>query len=164
MRKDLQAWINETVIKDEMLWKRSAENQVLFLRDKIPSALCIDYEDFKKTKEGIIDISIHISKSIVLPVYEIKWNGWTFIMRDNFYDWKVSIIVPKNHKEQDIKNIDFMEIFDKNLKIHSVYCEGFDDNWVFPPIEKSPMEFTIEIRNEYKLYMFFWIIKNFDQK
>ncbi len=94
MNIPLQEWITANNPSKKMLWKTSWSDQVCFVRDEIPTLLCMDGHEYKKwltIKENITVISTHTSKSIKLPVYCIKANGDTFIMRNNFYDWTTLI-------------------------------------------------------------------------
>ena len=79
-------------------------------------------------------------------------------MRGNFYDWKITVCSPKD--------LNFPEDLFSNYmahgqeKINSVYLEGFKDEWAFPLYGKdNKNRFTIEIKDEYELYTFFYLLK-----
>ena len=75
------------------------------------------------------------------------------ILRNNFYDWKVSV---------DSKipiNIDFLNLFDTKEKIHSVYCEGFKEEQVFGCYEENKNQFSFSLSDDFKLYTFLFLLK-----
>jgi hypothetical protein len=141
----LQEWALSNIPADNLIYKKGYWEQIMFVRDRISYLL---------PKSTIEVISTHTSKSVLLPVYKILWNGFTFIMRDNFHDWKISIESPYSLKGK----IDFLNLFDKNKDINAVYCEGFPRELVFPPFSKNDENFTIELYDDYGVYTLFWII------
>jgi hypothetical protein len=149
-KMDLQEWITENPIDSKMLWNSSAHNQLSFMRNII-APMC--------NEDGSIQvIASHRSKSINLPVYEITVGTRVrFTVRDNFYNWKVSF------EPLGGLNVDFKGLIDPNKEIHSCYCEGFPESRVFGSYGKTQIpgnrtEFTVELPNEYKVYVFFWLI------
>jgi len=145
-------WIRNNDPEDKMLWKGSLGDQVVFARG-LPTML-YGYErgdsDFlyEKYKDAVKVIGTHTSKSIACPVYKFVWNGITFIMRDNFYNWKVSV-------DSEIPlDIDFEGIF-SDEEISSCYCEGFLDSQVYGSYFRNHKQFTVELSNRYKMYFFF---------
>ena len=75
-------------------------------------------------------------------------------MRDNFYNWKVSVLLDKD------LGIDFGDLFREGKEsISLVYCEGFQKDWVWKRYSKNKKKFTIEIRGTNNLYVFCWLIK-----
>ncbi len=157
----LQDWFMENKPDDNLIYKDGLARQVMFIRDDIISLFARSYEEYKGIQEAARVISTHTSKSVKLPVMEINWNNWRFILRDNFHDWKVSVRAPYKFKEIEI---DFMGLFDKTKVISSVYCEGFKDSWVYGAYNEDKREYTVEIDNNYQLYMFFWIVKTYAHK
>ncbi|MFB5622471.1 MAG: hypothetical protein ACE5RH_00580 [Nitrosarchaeum sp.] len=152
----LQEWINHNEPKNEMLWKDAFYDQVLFIRDKIPSIFATSYEEYELIKNNIEVISTHTSKSILLPVYNIILpNKISFTIRYNFYNWKVSVISPIELE------CDFGNICNIEENIDGVYCEGFKNEWVFNSFLQNKKQFTIEIYDKYRLYTFLWIISNY---
>jgi hypothetical protein len=146
----LQQWINEHPIPTEMFWKSPGENQLKFMRDTIAPMF---------NKDGTINvISEHRSKSIDLPVYSVSArfagnNGFIALtFRGNFYDWKVSI-----DSNIDI-DADFKDLFNQDNEIHPCYCEGFPESLIFSPYSKDHKQFTVELYNSYKVYVFCWLI------
>jgi hypothetical protein len=147
---DLQEWITENPIDSKMLWNSSAHNQLSFMRNVI-APMC--------NKDGSIQvIASHRSKSINLPVYEITVGTRVrFTVRDNFYNWKVSV------EPLGRLTVNFKGLINPDEIIHSCYCEGFPESRVFGPYGQTQIpgnrtEFTVELPNEYKVYVFFWLI------
>ena len=75
-------------------------------------------------------------------------------IRDNFYNFKVSVESPKD------LNIESIGIFDPDKEIHSVYCEGFSKNWVFGSYNKNRSRFTVEIYKEESFKKFVEMIRS----
>jgi hypothetical protein len=142
----LQEWAQSNEPEEKLIYAKGYWEQIMFVRDRI----CINL--LKKSTVEVI--STHRSKSVCLPVYKISWNGFTFIMRYNFYDWKISVEAPYQLKGK----IDFLNLFDENKDISSCYCEGFPTECVFPCFSKNDENFTIELYDDYKVFTFFWIL------
>jgi len=156
----LQEWICNNPPGEDMMWKGSWSNQVCFVRDEIPKFLSSDCNSYTTIRDNITVISTHMSKSIVLPVYCIKANGDKFIMRNNFYDWKVSV------ETHNIHDIDFQKlgvINNTSKQIHSVYCEGFKSEWMYKPYNKDKWKYTVEIYDNFNLKLFFWLMQMKDK-
>lgn len=153
----LQEWANTHKPDESMIWKKSFWNQIVFVRDELPKTLIekYNYSLYEAIGDEVRVISTHTSKSILLPVYKISYPGreLTFIVRNNFHDWKVSVI-----SCQPIE-ADFGNLFDPTQKVSSTYCEGFDPSWVFGSHEENNMKFTVEIRDNFEMYTFFWLIR-----
>lgn len=135
MRVPLQAWSSAQTIGDEMLWKGAWGAQVQYLRDRLSTLVGagLDYEDSRDIAHVI---STHRSKSIVLPVCELARPdlGLRLILRNNFYDWKISVV----SKRPIVA--DFSGLFHTTPPIDPtytgnqlapVYFEGFLREWVF---------------------------------
>jgi len=163
----LQKWITAQTVGDEMLWKGAFGSQVGFVRDTIVSLFGwgLHYE----AKDEIPDvISTHRSKSIILPVYELtrKDLGLRLIMRDNFYNWKLSVISEKP------VIADFTGLFHTTPPVepdytgdplHQVYFEGFPKELIFGYYEPSDKKkWSAEISGNYGLYTtIFLILRSF---
>jgi len=153
----LQSWFIDKLdkINDEMIYKKSFENQVLFVRDTI-------YNLLNKNIKCIDVISEHtsipfagITESIKLPVYKILLNDKTeIIMRNNFYDWKFSI---KTKNELNIPASLISDGYDE--KISNCYCEGFDNSWVYDCYLNNKSNFTVELNDNYNVYTFLFLIQ-----
>lgn len=128
-------------------------NKSFLCRDKIPQLVFSNFEEAKKHK--VVVISTHTSKSVRLPVYQLKLaNSITFTIRYNFHDWKISVDSPNNIE------VDFLEIFNPKDKrsISGVYCEGFPDETVFGCYADNKCKFTVELYSQYEVFTFFWIL------
>lgn len=154
---DLLSWCRVNEPGDEMLWKDKYCEQILFIRDDINAIFYgNDYEEYKNNP--VMVIGTHRSKSIVLPVYRIylKDHGVIMILRNNFYDWKISVI-----SKVDL-NVDFIGLFDEKEKVNPLFCEGFTPDRVFGSYSKSKKQFTLELSNSsYKLYTFMFLLNNY---
>lgn len=140
----LLCWFIENLPKETMIYKTAAENQIYFVRDTL--------RNFNKISK-IEVISTHTSKSIKLPVYHIVWeNGIEMILRDNFYDWKISV-------ESPLELTYPINLFNNlgKKKISSCYCEGFKEEWVFDCYENNKKKFTVELYDKYDVYTFMFL-------
>ena len=137
-----------------MLWKKSAIDQEIFLRDTICTNLLHTHS---------FVISTHTSKSIKLPVYAfLMHNGIKVICRENFYGWKMSIELPKPKPFADILPKDIISEGYKE-DIHNCYFEGFKNEWVYPgynPDDINQTKFSIGIYSDYNFYMAMYILKH----
>lgn len=152
-KQNIQDWFMENKPSEDMIYYEYFFNQLRFVRDKLPQVLFPNLHHEKQRKRLTV-ISTHMSKSIVLPVYEIKIpeQGIILTMRNNFYDWKVSVesLYPIPNR--------FDGLFNVKETFSSVLCEGFPPNKVFGSFQDNQMEFTIEIRDDYRLFTFLWLL------
>lgn len=139
--KTLKDWEEENKPSEDLIYINSFNNQLNFIKNELSLIF----------KHRPIVISQHRSKSICLPVIEFTlWNGTTITMRDNFYDWKVSV-----YSENEI----ICDIID-NEKIPSVYCEGFPEDKVYDSYLNNKKCFTISISSNEKLLEFCHVLIN----
>lgn len=152
---DLTAWKRVHDVPETRIWRDQFHNQMHFIGYIIDALIRKDYEDFKDN--SVMVISTHRSKSIDLPVYQIDLEkyGVEMILRDNYYNWKVSV----NSKKP--LDCDFMGIFDPDEKWSSLYCEGFPYDKVYGSYNENHSQFTVELTSKYDLYTFFIILKNY---
>ena len=164
MRVKLQEWISAQTIKDEMLWKGAFGDQVSFVRDRLSALVCGDIE--REYMECCCDhthvISEHHSKSISLPVYEIERPGLKLILRNNFYNWKLSVISDKPIEA------DFTGLFITSPptepdytgdSLHPVYFEGFPTDLIFGYYDTSDKKkWSAEIHDDYFLMAVIFLI------
>lgn len=148
----LQEWADAHNPGDEMLWRPGFWKQITFVRDHIHRLFVVTYVESKKNP--VMVVSTHTSKSIELPVYSIKIPGIEVRMRYNFYDWKVSI-----RSELPVPDV-FHNIIKRDEKVHQVYFEGFQDDWIFGSYNQDPRRFSVEIGNAYDLYAFILAIND----
>lgn len=151
---DVTAWMRVNEPRKELIFAKGLSEQVCLVRDMLCSLLHPSYEEWYSNPPMVI--STHCSKSVKLPVFQIKLEkyGIEIILRYNFYDWKVSV---NSEKPLDF---DFMGLFDENKEILSVYCEGFPLDKVYGSYKKNKSKFTIKISSHYNLYTFFYLLKN----
>lgn len=152
---DLLTWCRVNKPKDEMIYKEGYWDQIMLIRDTVNAMFYKNYEDYKANP--VMVINTHTSKSIKLPVYEIylKQHGVKIILRNNFYDWKVSVISNKSI------DVDFIGLFNEDNSINSVYCEGFKDEQVFKSFKEDKTKFTIELSDKFRLFTFMYMLNNY---
>jgi hypothetical protein len=151
MRQPLQEWFNENQPDEDLIYRKGLDRQVFFVRDTLPSALCANREEYEQGEWVVI--STHRSKSVVLPVFQIKLPiGLTITMRDNFYDWKVSV------SARAPLCFDVMGLFDPSRELHPVYFEGFPREIIYGSYESDPSRFSVELRNDYLVFTLLWIV------
>lgn len=150
----LQSWINEHTVGNEMQWKGSFGAQLGFVRDTLSRLVGtgLKWEEI----ERVVDvISTHQSKSIILPVYSMERPdlGLRMIARDNFYNWKLSVI-----SEKPI-TADFTGLFETGGEaIPECYFEGFPGEFVFGTYEQNPRRWSAEIHGDHRLWTTVFLI------
>ena len=152
---DVTAWMQVNEPDKNLIYAKGLGNQVWFVRGTICQLLRSTYEEWRDNPPLVI--STHYSKSVKLPVFQINLEkyGIEMVLRNNFYDWKISV---KSDKPLDF---DYMGIFNPTEEIESVYCEGFPKDKVYGSYEQSHSQFTIEIGSDYDLYTFIFLLKNY---
>lgn len=140
-------WLDKNKIPKNMIWKKPAEIQFHFVTEVLARLIAPTYEDWIDKTAFIVNE--HRSKSIDLPVYLLKRNEISFFLRDNFFNWKLSVI------SKSPIEVDFTGLFrttppiDPNYTgnpLSSVYFEEFIDDWIFGYYEKSDkMKWSAEI-------------------
>ncbi|WQJ53300.1 MAG: hypothetical protein [Wendovervirus sonii] len=149
--KTLLEFMRMVDLDEKLIWKKSAERQEIFVRDKI----CLHL-----LHTSAYVVSTHYSKSCLLPVYGICMdNGMVVRMRENFYGWVVSIDSPFEFSlPENIVYGDHNDDTDEQ-NIHSCYCEGFKDEWVYPFKTKNTMQSTFRVHSDYDLYVLFYMLR-----
>jgi hypothetical protein len=136
----LQEWVKQQTVDDKMSWKEASEEQMRFLFD-LQDLVLIDIPREERLNH-ILVISTHCSKSISLPVVKIERpdHSLTFILRNNFYNWKLSVI----SKEPVVANFDGLFFTVPPIEpeytgdpLHRCYFEGFPQEYIFGYYEKS---------------------------
>jgi hypothetical protein len=109
-------------------------------------------------------ISTHRSKSIILPVYKLSrpGKGLTMVLRNNFYNWKMSVI-----SEKPIE-ADFSGLFHTTPPIEpaytgnelaSCYFEGFPPEYIFGYYEAGDKKkWSAEIWSNHALWTAMFIL------
>ena len=157
--QELLYWMRKWELDDKLIWKKSSERQACFVRNKVAGNLL---------KSKCFVVSTHHSKSCLLPVYYIKMrNGIKIIMRENFYDWKVSVVIPDDYPDLKPNTLpddclSYSMVKSKTEKISSCYLEGFKDEWSFDAYipEKPGKRFTIEVPDDERLYVVLHTLKH----
>lgn len=144
----LQDWAIAHKPADTLIYKDGYWYQIAFVRDTLVRVFS------EQEAASVTVVSNHRSKSVCLPVFRIKLtDGTVFTMRNNFYDWKVSVSSPR-----DIEG-NFADLFDPNKEIAGVYCEGFPSDSIYGSYAKDKRRFTIELHSDnYHIFTFFWLI------
>lgn len=160
----LQEWFMDNRAKDEMIYKGAAENQIMFVRDRVHPIFVRDYDRRKENPVRVV--STHTSKSVKLPVYMIEIPKLRVIMRGNFHNWMVSVesrsvvAAPGVVINRPIISLPTKyDLFDRDQVISKVYCEGFNDEWVFGSYNENGSRFTVELGySREALWAFLWIV------
>lgn len=127
----LNEWINTHEISPCMRYKEAAEKMLAFFQRIELGHYCFECSV----------VSEHVSKSITLPVLLLQRGKTKIYIRDNFYNYKVTI-------ESDVKLDIPTQLISNNEDISTLYCEGFSPNWVYPTYQKNnSSNFTIEVLN-----------------
>lgn len=155
----IQAWIDQQIVGDDMLWKGAWGHQLEFLRDDLQPLVSAGLS-WRKSREAEIArvISTHTSKSIQLPVVEFARPdlGVRFIVRNNFYNWKLTVL-----SERPIE-ADFGPVFYTKPPpepeytgdhLHPVYFEGFPRDLVRGYWSQNKCEWSAEIYGDYSMWM-----------
>jgi len=145
-----------------MYYKKASGGQIMFARDNLCSLVSagLPYDRERKT---LTVISTHRSKSVVLPVYNFERPdlGLRFVARENFYNWKLSVI-----SERPI-DCDFAGLFKTTPPIQpeytgdplsSVYFEGFPEDLVFGYYETNKCRFSAEIGGDQAMWTVLFLI------
>lgn len=169
MRVPLQAWYDawlEDHRKTELIYvNRNARGepylaQLHFVRDALAPMVWSDilYDDRPCEPDPRADchetawiIGEHRSKSVRLPVYSIERpdRGLRFVLRDNYYDWKLSVL-----SETPIDDPLFPYLFHTTPPIEpgytgdplrSVYFEGFPQDLVLGYQSENPRWWSAEL-------------------
>lgn len=166
---DISTWIRVNHAEEKLIFKDSLIKQVCFMRDRIAQDLFLepeykqlkrlkkihsgDSEIFEKEFQPMV-IGTHRSKSVLLPVTEInlKSVGVKIVMRNNIYDWCVSI-----ESEKEI-HCDFKGL----ITSEKGYFEGFPTNRVYDNYsEKNRKNFSFCIQGYYELYTLLFLLKDY---
>lgn len=162
-KNKLQEWISAQIVADEMLWKGAWGHQVAFARDTITQLVGVGLDWWEH--ENIPDvISTHRSKSIILPVYEFSRPdiGLRLIARNNFYNWKLSVISGKPIEA----NFDGLFYTTPPVdpkytgnELAPCYFEGFPEDLIFGYYAPSnKRKWSAEIGGDYPFYTTIFLI------
>lgn len=151
MNNLLIEFMRTTELDDDLIYKKGAERQEIFVRDMIGRHLA---------KSPIFVVSTHMSKSCLLPVYAFKLsNGIEFIMRENFYGWVVSIRSPFTiEKLPSFCHGDGGSSTNYSGDISECYCEGFRASWVYAFENENFKYSTFRVQENYDLYTLVYLL------
>lgn len=152
--QNLNEWSLENMPAENLFFRDNFANQVFFVQNLLLRALYGD--NFPKTRAiDILVIATHISKSVILPVYQFTLtNGVRITMRNNFYNWKVSVDSPFSI------NLKPLGLFDPTKQISACYCEGFLPQMVFEAYARNHRQFTLELPTDYHFWTFMFLLGN----
>lgn len=152
MSTDLQEWANEHAPGDEMYFKNGYWDQICFVRDELGWLFRIMGD-----RAPVTVVSSHTSKSITLPVYEIKAHGMTIRMRNNFFNWVVSVEVDET-RSWGVPD-KFRDLFDRENVVNPLYAEGFRSEWVHTSYAEDRRQFTVALNSRFELWTFCWLLR-----
>lgn len=162
MAQTLKQWLEANPVPEKMLWRGAAENQFHFVHNPLLGVAgaglpCDTPEDIENFYAVCKVIGTHRSKSITLPVYSLERPdvGVRFVMRDNFYNWKVSVVSEKPI-QVDLTGLCYTapprEPDYTGDHLHPVYCEGFPSDLVFGYYEQNQARWTMELYGEMSVF------------
>ena len=156
-------------------------HQVHFVRDTLCGMLWADVPYDKRgnapprdtCKETCYVIGEHTSKSVPLPVYSLERPdlGVQIVLRDNYHDWNVSVMLEKPlpdlgevlegfeldySREEDRKR--FPDGYTPGHSWGYCYFQGFPEEVQFGPYSENPRKFSLCIGGEYSLHTFMWLL------
>jgi hypothetical protein len=151
MKESLSRWLAANAVGDNMIFRAAAVRQFELLQ-KLQRCL-FAIEDSTSIALRFADhctnvIGTHTSKSIKLPVVEFMLPRVRLVMRDNFYNWTISV------QSDEPLHIDVCDLFDPSIEHSSVYCEGFNEGDVFGSYNSNKREFTVQLRTNDALERF----------
>lgn len=155
----LQYWMRKWQLDENLSFRDEAIRQASWVREKIAGYLL---------KSKCFVVSTHNSKSCVLPVYYIKMrNGVKVIMRNNFFDWKVSVEIPSEYADLPSNYIpddclSYSVVENTTDKIANCYLEGFKPEWCYGSYKpkKPGKKFTIEVPDDEQLFCVLHALKH----
>lgn len=166
MKERLNDWWSNNEPNENLIYKDELREQCLFVRDTLMKPLFLsiatDYDSYKDYVNEKCDISrsfipwvigTHRSKSVLLPVMEMDLSsiGLKIILRNNFYDWCISV---ESKKDVDC---DFMGL----ITDREGFYEGFPEDRIYPAYsESNKKKFSLCVGNEYQVYTFIFLIRN----
>lgn len=162
-----ESWLLANKPDDGLIYKDGLKPQVRFVQHTIYRDLffdkeCIGIDKYSDEYDEAYDnftplvISTHKSKSVLLPVFELNLEsvGVKLVLRNNFYDWNVSV-----ESEKEIF-CDFKGLITE-ASYADCYCQGFPKNRIYGQYEEDRKRFTVCLSDDYKLYTFMWILRDY---
>jgi hypothetical protein len=153
---DLVAWFLVNEPRKSLIFRESYYNQYHFILDRLRYLVQTGSKDLYDHPVEVV--GTHVSKSIKFPVYQIKNEeyGLEMILRNNYYDWLVSI---NSEKPLDF---DYAPIFDLFDPARSDFgYQGFPSDKCFGSYNDNHSQFTVELDSNYSLDIFTFIMMNY---
>ncbi len=150
----LSMWMKEQVVDGDMDWKEPFAQQIVFVRDHLTPLVGTGLP-FEQIGAVANVVSTHESKSIKLPVYDLRRAdmGLRLVLRGNFHDWSLSVL-----SETPI-TADFSGLFHTrpyvtgHQELSKHYFEGFPEKLIFGYYEPGDKRrWSAKLREEYQVY------------
>lgn len=138
----MQDFIDNNAPAEEMLFKDAWLDQVVFLRNMAKCYLAAD---------SVEVVGSHMTKSVCLPVVQIKRCGLTVTMRGNFYNWAFSV---ESRYEADVGDL----VAERSSVVSADLCEGFPEDLIFGPIGRDAKKFTCHVWEPLPPDIFLWCV------
>lgn len=151
--RNLQEWFMENRPRQELFAAVAAENQIMFVRDRIAGLLSTNLEEYKTLVKVCGE---HTSKSVKLPVYYIEFPKYKtkFCFRGNFHDWNLAV-----ESERPL-TCNFLDLFSKD-NVNYMFYEGFPEQFRYEKAyDQDPKRFNCSLGDNNDLYCFFRIIRH----
>lgn len=149
----LQEWIASggiDAIPNDMKYKQVAIDQICFFLDKIATLFVPQDQDLDIRKHFCRIAGWHTSKSVNLPVYSFLTDrGLEVVARDNFHNWNVTIISPRD--------IEFPDYFGIDNNSEYLFCEGMEE-WKRGKHADNKREFSFCVWDRYQLFAIMWYL------
>lgn len=148
----LQQWFDRqrAATPDDLDYKEASARQIMFVRDEVAGLFGCGLDS--EAHRGLVEVvATHTSKSVLLPVYNMERRdlGLRLILRDNFYNYKLSVI------SEAPLDVDFTGLCHTTPPpdpdytgdpLHPVYFEGFPEELIFGYYAPSDRrKFSLEI-------------------
>lgn len=133
MKELLDEWSSRYKLDDNLRWKGASETQILFARYHLGGLFKAGLREDQREGVSFV-IGTHTSKSCLLPVYSFEREGLRLVARENFFNWKFSVI-----SDRPIE-ADFSGLFHTSPPVDldytgdplaPVYFEGFPSDLIF---------------------------------
>ena len=181
--KDLMEWCVPMLREMEgtdLIYHEAAKKQVMFVRDTIAPLVMKPMNPYLRpevtlphpeggtyeTTRTAYIVGMHTSKSCELPVYcfERPDIGLSFVMRDNFHDWKLSVLSETRIEVPQLKMLAYTEPprepgYTGNC-LSSCYFQGFKEEWCFGFYEDDHRQFSLELYGNNALWTTIFLIMN----
>lgn len=160
---NIREWAKKNPPKDNMIYKNAFYNWVSFVEESVLPMMFndlirnLDYEDaIAVINNHHSVVGVHMSKSIVLPVVEVKIGSCRIVFRYNFYDTELTVISP--FKPIDLNGFEDMFRSDSDTVF---YHQGVkEDSIVDSKYTDDKKKFTMRICGNYNVFTIMACIRN----